>query len=78
MPDFEESGYTGFWLPGRRVSGQHGMVIVVRRRFDVDLASADCLPSPDQAPVRPIPEFVNEDDPKKKYDISLICGQIVH
>jgi len=45
MADFEQHGWQGFWLPGRRVSGQHGIVVVVKRRFDVDMMSATCTPA---------------------------------
>lgn len=44
MAEFEQHGWQGFWLPGRRVSGEHGIVVVVKRRFEVDMMSATCNP----------------------------------
>jgi len=45
MADFEEHGWQGFWLPGRRISGQHGIVVVIKRRFEVDMMSGTCVPA---------------------------------
>ncbi len=42
MPEFEQHGWQGFWMPGRRVDGQHGVVFIIKRRFEVDLMSATC------------------------------------
>jgi hypothetical protein len=45
MPEFEQHGWQGFWMPGRRVDGQHGIVIIIKRRFEVDLMSGTCRPA---------------------------------
>jgi len=45
MPEFEEHGWQGFWIPGRRVDGQHGIAVIIKRRFDVDMMSATCRPA---------------------------------
>ncbi|MGM0575630.1 MAG: DUF2169 domain-containing protein [Myxococcota bacterium] len=63
MPEFEDSGFKGMWLPGRRLSGDHGLVVVAKRRFLVDLASADCEPAEETPDVLLVPEYTNEDDP---------------
>ncbi|MEZ4264873.1 MAG: DUF2169 domain-containing protein [Myxococcota bacterium] len=63
MPDFEDNGYQGMWMPGRRVDGAHGIAIIAKRRFLVDLASAACVPGDDATPVRPSAEHYIPDDP---------------
>lgn len=63
MPDFEDNGYQGMWMPGRRVDGDHGIAIIAKRRFVVDLASAACVPGDDATPVRPSAEHYVPDDP---------------
>jgi hypothetical protein len=45
MPEFEQHGWQGFWLPGRRIDGQHGIVVIIKRRFEVDMMSATCRPA---------------------------------
>ncbi len=45
MPEFEQHGWQGFWIPGRRISGQHGIAVIIKRRFEVDMMSATCVPS---------------------------------
>ncbi|MCC6622763.1 MAG: DUF2169 domain-containing protein [Deltaproteobacteria bacterium] len=45
MPDFEQHGWQGFWIPGRRCTGQHGVAIIVKRRFEVDMMDATCRPA---------------------------------
>lgn len=57
MPDFTKAGYQGTWIPQRRLSGEHGLTIVVKRRFLVDLASAECTPEEEQPPIVLGPEF---------------------
>ncbi len=44
MPDFEQHGWQGFWLPGRRVTGRHGLAVIVKRRFEVDPMDGVCKP----------------------------------
>ncbi|MCB9729245.1 MAG: DUF2169 domain-containing protein [Deltaproteobacteria bacterium] len=63
MPDFEDSGYQGMWLPGRRVDGDEGIAVIAKRRFAIDLASAACVPSDDATPVRMTAEHLIPDDP---------------
>jgi hypothetical protein len=62
VPDFEKAGYQGHWLPGRRISGDHGLVIVVKRRFDVDTASARCAPADITEPVVLCTEFADPEN----------------
>jgi hypothetical protein len=62
VPDFEKAGYQGHWLPGRRISGDHGLVIVVKRRFDVDTASARCEPADITEPVVLCAEFADPEN----------------
>jgi hypothetical protein len=45
MPEFEQHGWQGFWMPGRRVDGQHGVMVVIKRRFEVDMMTATCRPA---------------------------------
>lgn len=63
MPEFEKAGYKGNWTIGRRLDGSWGVVIIAKRRFDVDLASADCKPALEQPSVTVVSEFEKEDDP---------------
>ncbi len=63
MPDFEKAGYQGQWIPGQRLSGETGITFVLKRRFTVDLASADCVPAEETPPVAMAPEFYDEDNP---------------
>lgn len=63
MPDFEKAGYQGQWLPGQRLSGETGITFVLKRRFTVDLASADCVPAEETPPVAMAPELYDEDNP---------------
>ena len=63
MPDFEDNGFQGMWLPGRRVSGEHGMVLVAKRRFDIDPASAVCVEADETPPVALAAEFFDPDNP---------------
>jgi len=45
MPDFEQHGWQGFWIPGRRVNGRHGIAVIIKRRFEVDMMDATCRPA---------------------------------
>ena len=45
MPEFEQHGWQGFWIPGRKTSGQHGIAVIIKRRFEVDMMSATCRPA---------------------------------
>jgi len=63
VPEFEKAGYAGTWLLGRKLNGDWGVVIVTKRRFDIDLASAECKPAEQQPPVSMVAEFEDEDDP---------------
>jgi hypothetical protein len=67
VPEFEKKGYQGFWLPGRKINGRHGLCLVLKRRFDVDLASAQCVPAPEQPPVLIMPEFSDPEKPERSY-----------
>ncbi len=58
MPEFEESGYAGMWIPARRLDGGHGVVLVAKRRFRVDLAEGTCVPSGE------IPQVVLSTEPE--------------
>ena len=59
MPEFEQHGWQGFWLPGRRCSGQYGIVVIVKRRFDVDTMDALCKPVPTD-PVSLMAEYFDD------------------
>ncbi|MFO0748733.1 MAG: DUF2169 domain-containing protein [Myxococcota bacterium] len=50
MPDFEQHGWQGFWLPGRRVNGRYGIAVIIKRRFEVDPMDGLSKPVP-TAPV---------------------------
>ena len=63
MPEFEENGFKGVWLPGRRLNGDHGIVVVAKRRFDVDQASGSCEDAEETPGVMLGPEYTNPDDP---------------
>jgi hypothetical protein len=63
VPEFEDNGYQGMWMPGRRVDGAHGIALMAKRRFMVDLASAACVPSGDTTPIRLSAEHFIPDDP---------------
>ncbi len=63
MPEFDQHGYQGYWLPARRLDGDHGIVVVIKRRFAVDVPSATCGPADDTAPVRFACEYHDDDDP---------------
>lgn len=65
MPEFEKAGYIGDWLPGRRISGEYGIAFIVKRRFDVDMASAKCEPAEEQPPVTLSCEFFDDAEPEE-------------
>lgn len=46
MSNFEEHGWQGMWVPGRKLSGNYGITVLVKRRFEVDMMEALCLPAP--------------------------------
>jgi hypothetical protein len=62
MPDFEQHGWQGFWIPGRRVSGRHGLAVIIKRRFEVDLSDGLCKPVP-TAPVALMAEDHDDAEP---------------
>jgi hypothetical protein len=62
MPDFEQHGWQGFWIPGRRVSGRHGIAVILKRRFEVDLTDGVCKPVP-TPPVALMAEDWDDADP---------------
>jgi len=63
MPEFEQHGYQGFWLPGRRLNGDHGVVVVIKRRYNVNTVEATCEPSDETPPVAFTAEFHDDADP---------------
>lgn len=63
MPEFEQHGYQGFWLPHRRLDGQHGVVVVIKRRYNVNTVEATCEPSDETPPVSFVAEFYDDADP---------------
>ena len=63
MPEFEQHGYQGFWLPGRRLSGEHGVVVVIKRRYNVNTVEAVCEPSDETPPVAFMAENYDDADP---------------
>ncbi|TNF24229.1 MAG: DUF2169 domain-containing protein [Deltaproteobacteria bacterium] len=63
MPEFEQHGYQGFWLPGRRLNGDHGVVVVIKRRYNVNTVEAICEPSDETPPVAFAAEFHDDADP---------------
>ncbi|MEC9072717.1 MAG: DUF2169 domain-containing protein, partial [Myxococcota bacterium] len=65
VPEFEEDGYQGLWLPGTRLSGEPGVAVVVKRRFDVDVELGICVAAEQTDPVRLTPESSNEEDPSR-------------
>ena len=63
MPEFEQHGYQGFWLPGRRLNGDHGIVVVIKRRYNINNVEATCEPSDETPPVAFMAEFYDDADP---------------
>ncbi|MFT7583178.1 MAG: hypothetical protein ACI9MR_004864, partial [Myxococcota bacterium] len=63
MPEFEQHGYQGFWIPGRHLDGEHGVVVVIKRRFNVNTVEAICEPSDETPPVAVMAEFYDDADP---------------
>lgn len=62
MPEFEQHGWQGFWMPGRKCTGQHGVVVIVKRRFEVDMMTATCRPAV-TAPVSLMQEPFDDGEP---------------
>ena len=62
MAEFEQHGWQGFWLPGRKISGQHGVVVIIKRRFEVDMMSATCKPAV-TPPIAVMQEPYDDGDP---------------
>jgi hypothetical protein len=62
MPDFEQHGWQGFWIPGRRVNGRYGIAVIVKRRFEVDMMDATCKPVA-TAPVALMAEDFDDAEP---------------
>jgi len=63
MSDFEQHGYQGFWMPHRRLNGEHGVLVVIKRRYNVNTVEAICEPSDETPPVAFIHEFYDDADP---------------
>lgn len=62
MPEFEQHGWQGFWMPGRKCTGQHGLMVVIKRRFEVDMMTATCRPAV-TAPVSLMQEPYDDGEP---------------
>ncbi len=62
MPEFEQHGWQGFWIPGRKCNGQHGVAVIIKRRFEVDMMSATCRPAV-TPPVTLMQEPYDDGDP---------------
>ncbi|MCB9733972.1 MAG: DUF2169 domain-containing protein [Deltaproteobacteria bacterium] len=63
MPDFEQHGYQGFWMPHRRLNGEFGVLVVIKRRYRVNTVEAICEPSDETPPVAMMAEFYDDADP---------------
>lgn len=63
MPDFEQHGYQGFWMPHRRLNGEFGVLVVIKRRYRVNTVEAICEPSDETPPVAMVAEFYDDADP---------------
>ena len=71
MPDFTKAGYQGTWIPLRRINGDYGLTIILKRRYEVDMASADCVPAEDQPPIQLVQEFR---DPENAATSDVLVG----
>ena len=63
MSEFEEDGFRGLWLPGRRLDGGYGVALIAKRRFVVDTSAARCVPDEETPPFVLAPEYLEPDDP---------------
>lgn len=63
MPEFEKAGYQGYWIPGQRLNAEHGLAIIVKRRYVFDPSEPTLVPSDETGPVLLTHEYTDADDP---------------
>ena len=63
MSEFEQSGFRGLWLPGRRLHGGFGVALIAKRSFSVDMAAGHCVPAEGTPAFVMAAEYRNPDNP---------------